>query len=221
VDTASVDLAPVASAARWNQLVTAAAFLPVVVALAYQAFFVVRSAVDCSGNCFELKKLDPTTFAITHVASSFSLLSFDYQYPMNGLAFVGTSNAYVGNPAAGIGIEYMDYRELTKSGGSWSPTYQSYGFLNPATHGMAYDSASTLIYTAEGYDEADLTADTSKLTSVASPYTGSATKTAIGTVTGYPGMVGITFAPAANLISSPSQPVGAKRFEPIRQLLLY
>jgi hypothetical protein len=168
-------------------------------------------------SCLQLKQLDPTTFAITNVASQFTFLTDDSP-PVDGLAFVGSTSAYMTNVANRS--ERLNYRQLTLASGSWSSTYNSYGYLYPGTHGLAYNSSTSSLYSADGYDEYDNSVNTSHLWFINSPYTGSAGKTNLGTVTSYPGMVGITFAPAANQISSPPQPTGAKRLEPIRRLLL-
>jgi hypothetical protein len=170
-----------------------------------------------SSTCLQLKQLNPTTFAVTNIANTISMNANDYAV-VDGLAFVGSSNAYMSN----VGNFAMDYRQLTLSGGAWSATYQSLGELSSNAHGFAYDSSSALLYGVVGYDESASSSATSKLYSIASPYYGggSANPHLIGTVTGYPGMVGITMAPPTNQISSPSLPTGAKEWEPVRELIV-
>jgi hypothetical protein len=171
-----------------------------------------------------LKKLDPTTFSITNIPNTISFQASE-GLPAYGLAFGGSNKAEVTNLYDNGFTQGHVYRVLTLSSGSWSETYRSINFFagDPsasAEHGLAYDSASATLYSVNGFKEFDGTSHTSTLDSIDSPFDGSGTKTIIGTITGYPGMVGITMAPATGSISSPTPPAGAKDWEPVREIIL-
>src|SRR5262249_28146857 len=123
---------------------------------------------SCSGStCFQLRKLNPTTFAATNVANPIAFVTND-SGPVDGLAFTSSTQAVMTTLMTSLSA--MDYRLLGLSGGVWSSTYQSAGYLPPGTHGLAYDSSSTLLYSTTGYDESNASTSTSELRSLPSPY---------------------------------------------------